>query len=271
MATSQNGGLVLDYGDPRLITTVIPRTNGAKFVGGIAGVDLNLVCMYVGYRWHTEIEPIIAYGCWGHNVRTIRGQTSGYSNHAAGEAFDINAPQHPLGTQTLTARQLDTLRSIGNAVDNVIRFGAFYSGRKDEMHGERNKSYAEVSRVANRIRNGELPNTPDELLSRKPTTNPTPAPAPAPAPSPAPGAPAYPGHLLRNGMYDIADRAIHTLQARLNDHLRVLGQASIAVDGKFGPGTEKAVRLYQWARHGAPYRLSVDGIVGPATWSSLWK
>lgn len=39
----------------------------------------------------------------------------------------------------------------------------------------------------------------------------------------------------------------------------------ISADGKFGPGTDAAVRRYQ-ASHG----LKADGIVGAKTWTALY-
>ena len=40
----------------------------------------------------------------------------------------------------------------------------------------------------------------------------------------------------------------------------------IAVDGKFGSGTEKAVKAFQ-----TQYGLTADGVVGPVTWDALEK
>jgi peptidoglycan hydrolase-like protein with peptidoglycan-binding domain len=52
---------------------------------------------------------------------------------------------------------------------------------------------------------------------------------------------------------------VRSLQYLLNAH-----GARVAVDGVFGSGTDAAVRAYQ-RTHG----LLVDGVVGPATWSSI--
>lgn len=55
--------------------------------------------------------------------------------------------------------------------------------------------------------------------------------------------------------------AVHHLQACLRG-LRY----KVVADGVFGPGTEKAVKLYQ-TRH----NLTSDGVVGPATWKAISK
>lgn len=64
--------------------------------------------------------------------------------------------------------------------------------------------------------------------------------------------------LLRTGSrgHDVSD-----LQGRLNSS-KV--RAGIGVDGIFGPRTKRAVEQFQRLE-----RLSVDGIVGPCTWSAL--
>jgi len=54
--------------------------------------------------------------------------------------------------------------------------------------------------------------------------------------------------------------AVRMLQQILTD----FGYSSDAVDGDFGPKTEKAVKEFQ-----ADFSLVVDGIVGPKTWAAL--
>lgn len=53
--------------------------------------------------------------------------------------------------------------------------------------------------------------------------------------------------------------SVREAQCRLNSH-----GASLAVDGKFGAATDKAVRAFQSARG-----LDADGVVGPQTWTAL--
>lgn len=173
---SQNGQVVLDnYGGP-LIMTTIPGTN-CKYLGGLLNGDINTIAMYWGSRWNLEIEPLQqAGGLWGYNLRNIRGSTTSISNHSSGTAWDTMAASHPLGTRTLSNRQLSTLAQMVTALRNVVRSGAFYSGRPDEMHAEQVGSNAAVATVAAEIRAGKLPNTHPALVTNPNTRKPTPTP-----------------------------------------------------------------------------------------------
>lgn len=72
------------------------------------------------------------------------------------------------------------------------------------------------------------------------------------------GAPAPRDRILREGM---SGQDVRNVQ----DALRRAGYR-IAVDGSFGPATERAVVAFQRSR-----QLTADGIVGPSTWSALRK
>ena len=69
--------------------------------------------------------------------------------------------------------------------------------------------------------------------------------------------PTFPG-VVRNGS---KGSGVFQVQARL--HARGW---SVAVDGAFGPATDKAVRAFQDDKN-----LTVDGVVGPDTWRALWQ
>jgi len=78
----------------------------------------------------------------------------------------------------------------------------------------------------------------------------------ATAPQTPPPPPVATGPTIRQGA---TGDAVRRLQKRLVDY-----GARIAVDGIFGPATDRAVRAFQERRH-----LAVDGICGPRTWSAL--
>ncbi|MBM3266345.1 MAG: glucosaminidase domain-containing protein [Candidatus Sericytochromatia bacterium] len=94
----------------------------------------------------------------------------------------------------------------------------------------------------------------------KPKPKPGPKPKPQPGPKPEPAPPAArkgSGPLLRRGS---SGEAVKVLQRRLEE----LGFDPGPIDGEFGPRTQQAVKAFQRAE-----RISVDGIVGPETWSHL--
>jgi hypothetical protein len=175
---SQNGAVVIEnngaaaYGHPDLDTTsVIPGTNGGvRFLGGTRKGDVTTVLLYVGAWWHRFIEPVIPGTCWGYDLRAIRGQTSGFSNHASGEAVDINAPAHPLGSRTLTPNQLAHLQALAITLRNVVQFGAFYTGRVDEMHSEIQIHGDPLARLAADIRAGRMTVNFPELVTAPPVS-----------------------------------------------------------------------------------------------------
>lgn len=79
-----------------------------------------------------------------------------------------------------------------------------------------------------------------------------------PTSSPAPASPGVALPMLRRGagMPPAAPSAdVRMLQQKLG----------IGADGRFGPGTEAAVKAFQLRRG-----LKIDGIVGPATWAALF-
>jgi len=145
MATSQNGWTV--------------HTSSARLVplrwatGRVVAGDVHDIFDYLCERFDAEVEPIIRAHSWGWAYRAIRGQTSGYSNHASGTAIDLNAPAHPLGRRgTFTAAQVAAIRRILADLGGVVRWGGDYVNRADEMHFEINASAAQVAAVARRLR-----------------------------------------------------------------------------------------------------------------------
>jgi len=67
--------------------------------------------------------------------------------------------------------------------------------------------------------------------------------------------------ILKRQEPPMTGQRVSELQQALN---RVLGAGTLQVDGSFGQRTDDAVRAFQKLRG-----LSIDGIVGPATWAAL--
>ena len=105
MSTSQNGYQVLLANNP---TGPLPRLRRWQIGGTGRAVTLRdgsagFLLAHVAHWFHANIEAIDTgiLDDWGWAVRPVRGQTTGYSNHASGTAIDVNATRHPRGVATL--------------------------------------------------------------------------------------------------------------------------------------------------------------------------
>lgn len=161
MTLSANGWPVLTETPP---AQTIPGTDIRL---SVRPGDVATVLLEVAARFHREVEPLDmpvredpGHDDWGWAYRPVRGQSTGFSNHASGCAVDLNATLHPRGVRgTFTRRQEAAVRRIlASTFDartgrNVIRWGRDYSlAPEDPMHFEVNASSAAVSRVAERFR-----------------------------------------------------------------------------------------------------------------------
>lgn len=197
---------------------------GVKFPGGVKSGDVSTLLGYVAAQFHNRVEPLVGGWCWGWAYRDVRGGAS-LSNHAAGCAIDVNAPNHALGKKgTFSAVKEAEIKRIIAECNGVVRWGGSYSGRVDEMHFEVVGTPAQAATAARDL------------------GGPT---APPPATAPA---------LLQRGSR--GDR-VARLQRVLNAWYPHL---ALAVDGIYGPSTEAAVKELQ--RRAV---ITVDGIAGPAT------
>jgi hypothetical protein len=164
MSKSQNEWPVLLGDSPLLYTWIIPTKSGIVHIrmrNGSAGFLLALWAMW----YSNHIEPLKGkiLDDWGWNFRPIRGETSGYSNHASGTAIDLNATKHPLGkVGTLGFRiKVRGLKSMVASLrihkrlvihfKDTIRWGGEYHNRKDEMHYEINVSLSVAEKRARRL------------------------------------------------------------------------------------------------------------------------
>ncbi|MCW2758045.1 MAG: hypothetical protein JWO46_1791 [Nocardioidaceae bacterium] len=141
MTRSQNGWSVCkDAGSQYLHVWLIPARNGnfsLRIRRGPGGLLLAHLAL-----WYAETVEKVAgkvLDDWGYAYRPIRGQSTGYSNHASGTAIDLNATKHPLAkVGTFGRGQIPSLRGRLRwaLYGGAIRWGGDYHGRKDEMHFE---------------------------------------------------------------------------------------------------------------------------------------
>ena len=160
-APAQTGGRVSQNGwpvNPPRSAHTIPGTNVRV---NVADGDAGDVLMHVLGQVNSRVEgvelngPAGEHDDWGYADRNVRGSQA-VSNHASATAVDINATRHVLGAQgTFTQDQTTEIHSILGEVDNVVRWGGDYTGRRDEMHFEIVGTQEEVARVAERLRQAQ--------------------------------------------------------------------------------------------------------------------
>lgn len=162
MATSQNGWYVLESNRttgslPRLRKWVIPGTNRHLYLrDGSAGFLLVHFALW-WHRWVSRLDGGV-WDEWGWAVRPIRGQTSGYSNHASGTAADLDATQYPRGVPILRVMKPVTITAIRvrlRLYGGVLGWGGNYTSTPDGMHVEINSgvTIARAEAVAKRLMN----------------------------------------------------------------------------------------------------------------------
>lgn len=131
IATSQNGWPVYTNGTHSDLVSLSYVTGRVR--SGVAAVILG----YVAEQFNERVERVRKDWSWGYAYRAIRGQTSGFSNHASATAIDLNAPNHPLGARgTFSAAQVRAIRAILATCGGTVRWGGDYLNRPDEMHFE---------------------------------------------------------------------------------------------------------------------------------------
>lgn len=156
---AQNGYSVIETARfvgplPRLRVWRIPDTDRhVSLRDGSAGFLL----VHIALWWHERIEPVDQgiLDDWGWAVRPVRGQTTGYSNHAAGTAVDLNATRHPRGVslaRTFKAWQWVRIRARLRLYRGALRWGGDYQRSPvDGMHVEIVKPLPVVERIARRL------------------------------------------------------------------------------------------------------------------------
>lgn len=131
---------------------------GVPFPSGVKGGDVEVVFDYLVRQLHLRVEPIMRDpGCWGYYYRYNVNNPSSLSCHASGTAIDYNAPKHPNGVGgTWSASEKAEIKQILAELDYVIRWLEGY----DEMHFEIRSGADAVKRVADKIRKGNVTETP---------------------------------------------------------------------------------------------------------------
>jgi len=235
MATSQNGWTVRLNGDEFKVVAVPP------IIGSLRAGDVATVLGYVLAQFDARVEDADkGKDDWGGNVRPIRGQSSGYSNHASWTAMDVNAMLHPRGAiNTFSAAEQKEIHEILDEVEGTIRWGGDYNlkiAKRDDMHFEVNVGAAALAKVAAKIKAGTIKPSGGGIKPRPPEK------------------PTVPVKAVWTGI-SVEDTKL--VQRYLK---QVTGDYKGIIDGIYGPMMVEAVKRYQRRQNQyGKFNLKVDG------------
>ena len=151
MSTSQNGYPVIERSDSAYLTKVPKIIGKVRKDAGVAEIFEHFIIWF-----DLNIEDVDkGRDDWGWAYRPIRGQSTGFSNHASGTAIDLNAMIHPRGKRnTFSPAQVQKIHAKLKELNGVIRWGGDYNpaiSKVDDMHFEIDASAAQVRAVLKKL------------------------------------------------------------------------------------------------------------------------
>lgn len=238
MAVSQNNWPVIDSGTSKYLAPMPYIIGKVRKDGGVLELFTDLAVWFDAY-----VEDLDkGRDDWGYNYRPIRGQSTGFSNHASGTAVDFNAMIHPRGkTNTFSPDQQEKIRKrLREVYKGTIRWGGDYDPRlskKDDMHFEINGSESEIRAVLKTLKTPDVVPVEDKVDPIDHKTDP---------------------------VYKFLSREdALAVQKYLK---RVTGDYTGKEDGVYGPMMLAAVKGYQRRQNQyGEFGLVVDGEWGPKT------
>ena len=240
MAKSQNGYPVIESSNSKYLVNIPKIIGKVRSDCGVPEIFTDLIIWM-----DTHVEDLDKGADeWGYSYRPIRGQSTGFSNHASGTAIDLNAMQHPRGkVNTFSAAQQAAIRKrLKETYKGVIRWGGDYDlrlAKRDDMHFEIDAPAAEVLAVVKSL------GDPSKGSSVKP--------------APSHPKPAKPAERVKENSQN--SKSDNIAIAKL---LNSLGYDAGYPDGVPGPRLRSGVKAFQAAQLYFP-GMKADGNWGPMT------
>lgn len=210
-------------------------------------VALDRICGQPGFTLPASTG--LDAGMWAAENRK-KSSGVGWSFHAYGLAIDIAAPWNPFGSARPAA---SAHRLPANTQELVRPLGLLWGASFDDwMHLEVHASPAECAELTRGLLQGTLFPVPSSAAAASTPGRPFPLPA---------------GYYF--GPLSGPNASISNVVAVHADWKAAFAEAQaklgVVADGLYGPVSAAAIRAYQSA-HG----LTVDGLLGPNTWRSLF-